>query len=159
MDGAPTSGNPVDIELDDLAAWKSLRQRIARGLVRVAITKLLRDDCAVANDQEPAVKERSKGAANAWKGKLRPALTFENVQFGYQPGNPILKGISFDLAPGEHVALVGTSGAGKSTIVNLLLRFWDATGGDIRIGGRPSCSSQGLTGATRTVRLAERRLE
>ena len=40
------------------------------------------------------------------------------------------------LAPGEHVALVGTSGAGKSTIVNLLLRFWDATGGNIRIGGR-----------------------
>ncbi|MDH5254818.1 MAG: thiol reductant ABC exporter subunit CydC [Gammaproteobacteria bacterium] len=83
-------------------------------------------------DQEPAVKDRSKGPA----GKLTPALSFDNVQFGYQQGNAILKGISFDLAPGEHVALVGTSGAGKSTIVNLLLRFWDASGGAIRIGGR-----------------------
>lgn len=84
-------------------------------------------------DQEPAVKDHAK----ARSGLLRPALCFDNVQFGYQPGNAILKGISFDLAAGEHVALVGTSGAGKSTIVNLLLRFWDATGGDIRIGGRP----------------------
>ena len=83
-------------------------------------------------DQEPAVKDRSRGPV----GNLKPALVFDNVQFGYQAGNAILKGISFDLAAGEHVALVGTSGAGKSTIVNLLLRFWDATGGDIRIGGR-----------------------
>ncbi len=84
-------------------------------------------------DQEPTVKDLPKGPA----GKLTPALSFDNVQFGYQEGNAILKGISFDLAPGEHVALVGTSGAGKSTIVNLLLRFWDASGGSIRIGGRP----------------------
>jgi ATP-binding cassette subfamily B protein len=85
-------------------------------------------------DQEPAVRDQSKGPL---AGSLKPALAFDNVQFGYQAGNAILKGISFDLAPGEHVALVGTSGAGKSTIVNLLLRFWDATGGAIRIGGRP----------------------
>ncbi len=85
-------------------------------------------------DQEPAVRDRSSGPLPA---PLKPALSFDNVQFSYQPGNEILRGISFDLAPGEHVALVGTSGAGKSTIVNLLLRFWDATGGDIRIGGTP----------------------
>ena len=84
-------------------------------------------------DQEPAVRDRAKGPL----GTRRPALSFENVQFGYQSGTDILRGISFDLAPGEHVALVGTSGAGKSTIVNLLLRFWDATGGTIRLGGRP----------------------
>ncbi len=83
-------------------------------------------------DQEPAVRDLAKGPL----GTLRPALSFDNVQFGYQSGNDILRGISFDLAPGEHVALVGTSGAGKSTIVNLLLRFWDATGGNIHLGGR-----------------------
>ena len=84
-------------------------------------------------DQEPVVKDQPRGPS----GKLKPALAFDNVSFGYQAANPILKGVSFDLAPGEHVALVGTSGAGKSTIVNLLLRFWDASGGTIRIGGRP----------------------
>jgi len=83
-------------------------------------------------DQEPAVRDEAKGPA----GGLTPALSFDNVRFGYQPGNEILRGTSFDLAPGEHVALVGTSGAGKSTIVNLLLRFWDANAGEVRIGGR-----------------------
>jgi len=68
--------------------------------------------------------------------QVTPALAFADVRFGYQPESEILRGVSFDLAPGENVALVGTSGAGKSTIVNLLLRFWDATGGDIRIGGK-----------------------
>jgi ATP-binding cassette subfamily B protein len=83
-------------------------------------------------DQEPAVRDAGKPRVPA----VTPALSFDGVRFGYQPGTDILRGVSFDLAPGEHVALVGTSGAGKSTIVNLLLRFWDATGGDIRIGGR-----------------------
>lgn len=83
-------------------------------------------------DQEPVI--RDSGAAPA-QG-LTPALSFREVRFGYQPGNDILRGASFELAPGEHVALVGTSGAGKSTIVNLLLRFWDPASGEIRIGGR-----------------------
>jgi ATP-binding cassette subfamily C protein CydC len=83
-------------------------------------------------DQEPVVKDTGGAPVPG----LKPSLAFQDVRFGYQSGNEILRGVSFDLQPGEHVALVGTSGAGKSTIVNLLLRFWDATGGDIRIGGR-----------------------
>jgi ATP-binding cassette subfamily B protein len=83
-------------------------------------------------DQEPVVKDTGKPRIP----QVKPALAFDNIRFGYQPEAEILRGVSFELAQGENVALVGTSGAGKSTIVNLLLRFWDATGGDIRIGGK-----------------------
>lgn len=62
-------------------------------------------------------------------------LRFENVDFGY-PGRPgVLRGVSFDVPPGETVALVGSSGAGKSTCVNLLPRFWDPDAGRITIDG------------------------
>ncbi len=64
------------------------------------------------------------------------ALDFEAVEFAYDPSRPILKGISFRVEPGQRVALVGPSGSGKSTIARLLFRFYDVTGGGIRIDGQ-----------------------
>jgi ATP-binding cassette subfamily B protein len=58
------------------------------------------------------------------------------VRFAYDPSRPILKGLDFTLKPGETVALVGPSGSGKSTIGRLLFRFYDVTGGAIRIDGQ-----------------------
>lgn len=63
-------------------------------------------------------------------------VVFEKVSFGYRSDVPILKNISFEAAAGSSTALVGPTGAGKTTIVNLLARFYDATGGRVLIDGR-----------------------
>jgi ATP-binding cassette subfamily B protein len=63
-------------------------------------------------------------------------VRFENVQFGYDPGQPILKGIDLDIPAGHTLAVVGPSGAGKSTLARLMYRFYDLTGGRITIDGQ-----------------------
>ncbi len=63
-------------------------------------------------------------------------IVFENVDFGYDPRRPILHGIDFTVPPGRAVAIVGPSGAGKSTISRILFRFYDVTGGSVRIDGQ-----------------------
>lgn len=62
-------------------------------------------------------------------------VIFESVSFGYRPDAPILKDVSFEAPAGSSIALVGPTGAGKTTIVNLLTRFYDTTSGQIRIDG------------------------
>ncbi|NQU50373.1 MAG: ABC transporter ATP-binding protein [Planctomycetes bacterium] len=62
-------------------------------------------------------------------------ITFENVSFGYDPKFPVLKNVSFDVKPGQKVALVGATGAGKSTVLKLLTRLYDVTGGRILLDG------------------------
>jgi ATP-binding cassette subfamily B protein len=67
---------------------------------------------------------------------FRGAVAFEHVTFGYREGRPVLRDLSFTARPGQLVALVGSSGAGKSTVVNLILRFFDPWEGSVRIDGR-----------------------
>ncbi len=83
-------------------------------------------------DYKPEVDERS-GAREI--SVLRNAIRFEDVRFGYNPDQTVLTGATFDVPRGQMVALVGFSGAGKSTIVKLLPRFYDPQGGRITIDG------------------------
>lgn len=64
-------------------------------------------------------------------------VAFENIQFEYEKGKPILRGINFTARAGEMVAIVGPTGSGKTTIIQLLTRFYDTTGGRILLDGEP----------------------
>lgn len=67
---------------------------------------------------------------------VRGEVSFEEVNFSYEPGVPVLKQVSLHAEPGQMVALVGPTGAGKTTIANLLTRFYDVDSGAIRVDGR-----------------------
>jgi ATP-binding cassette, subfamily B, multidrug efflux pump len=79
---------------------------------------------------------------NVDKGKVE----FRSVSFAYNPGAPVLQDVSFTVAPGEKIALVGATGAGKSTIISLLARFYDVEDGEILVDGNniKSFDLQGL---------------
>ena len=68
---------------------------------------------------------------------LRGEVRYENVGFAYKAESPVLQDISLHAKPGEMIALVGPTGAGKTTLVNLLSRFYELTGGEILLDGRP----------------------
>ncbi len=83
-------------------------------------------------DTEPQVVDSDEAL------RLEPIegrVTFENVVFGYDGVRQVIKGISFDVKPGEMIGLVGPSGGGKTTVTNLIARFYDVTGGHISIDG------------------------
>lgn len=68
-------------------------------------------------------------------GNIKGRITFENVTFGYLQDKPVLKHFNLDIAPGEKVAFVGATGAGKTTLASLLLRFYEPTQGRVLLDG------------------------
>ncbi len=85
-------------------------------------------------DLEPDVVEPVDPVA---VGRVAGQVEFDRVGFGYLPDQPVVWDIRLDVAPGTRVALVGPTGCGKSTLINLLLRFYDPTWGEIRLDGVP----------------------
>lgn len=82
-----------------------------------------------AEEQQPDPAEPVRPSA------VRGRVAFEEVSFRYQPDKPLIDGLSLAVEPGQTVAIVGPTGAGKTTLVNLLMRFYEITGGRITIDG------------------------
>ena len=99
-----------------------------------------------AMDEEPEVDEgtvRLEKTETGWVWRkqdgssvpLRGDVRFEHVDFGYEPGHPVLKDVSLYAKPGQKIAFVGSTGAGKTTITNLINRFYDVQGGRVLYDG------------------------
>ena len=99
-----------------------------------------------AMDEEPEVDEgtvRLEKTETGWAWQkqdgtsvpLRGDVRFEHVDFGYEPGHPVLKDVSLYAKPGQKIAFVGSTGAGKTTITNLINRFYDVQGGRVLYDG------------------------
>ena len=84
-------------------------------------------------DQEDKISD--SGTTPLLTGTVRGRIQFDRVHFAYKEDEPVLQGLSFDAEPGQFIAIVGYTGAGKTTIINLLTRLWDPQGGAIRLDG------------------------
>lgn len=83
-------------------------------------------------DQEPEVVD---SPSDVYEAEIRGELEFDHVKFGYNKHYPVLHNLSFQIKPGETIGVVGRSGAGKTTMVNLICRFYDPSGGTVKIDG------------------------
>ena len=93
-------------------------------------------------------KEEDSGAETLIR-KPTGAVEFDHVNFSYSPDTPLIKDLTLTVQPGQNIAIVGPTGAGKTTIVNLLMRFYDINAGSIRLDGQDtaSCSREDIRSA------------
>ncbi len=123
----------------DLVAFIFYAMNISRSVMGMARLYASLNAAVGASEHIFELLETSPEIADGRRARaltdVRGAVAFENVWFAYQPDRPVLKGISFETLPGRTIALVGASGAGKTTLMNLIPRFYDAMAGIVRVDG------------------------
>ena len=127
------------VSVGTIAAFINYAQQITRPVNQLAnLINTIQSALAGAErffeilDEEP---ERQDSPDDMALQKVKGDVVFDDVSFGYQPDVPVLKHVSLHAFPGQTVALVGPTGAGKTTIINLLSRFYDVDQGAIRMDG------------------------
>lgn len=127
------------IEVGDILSFIQYIRSFTQPIVQVAqISNVLQSTMAAAERVFEFLEEEeeTKDPENPVKlEKVEGRITFENVRFGYYKDKPIIKDFSTDVKPGQKVAIVGPTGAGKTTIVKLLMRFYDIDAGRILLDG------------------------
>ena len=127
------------LKIGDIQAFIQYIDQFNQPLVQVAnIANVLQSTAAAAERvfeflDEP--EEKAEGRDLVKLAHVKGEVEFDNVVFGYQPDQTIIKGLSAHVKPGQRVAIVGPTGAGKTTLVNLLMRFYEINSGAIKIDG------------------------
>ena len=127
------------LKIGDIQAFIQYIDQFNQPLVQVAnIANVLQSTAAAAERvfeflDEP--EEQAEGKDLVKLANVKGEVEFDNVVFGYQPNQTIIKGLSAHIKPGQRVAIVGPTGAGKTTLVNLLMRFYEINSGAIKIDG------------------------
>ena len=88
-----------------------------------------------APEEAPERAPAAEGPGAAWPSQVEGRVTLEHVSFRYEPDNPLIEDFTLDAAPGQTIAIVGQTGAGKTTVVNLLMRFYEIDAGTITLDG------------------------
>ncbi|OAT69539.1 ABC transporter ATP-binding protein [Mycobacteroides immunogenum] len=128
-----------DLTLGSIQAFSQYVRQFNQPLTQVAaMYNTLQSGLASAErvfELLDAEEEVPDPAAPATAPRGSPRVEFEDISFGYSPGNPVIEGLSLRVEPGQTVAIVGPTGAGKTTLVNLLMRFYDIDSGRILLDG------------------------
>lgn len=127
------------INIGDIQAFISYVQQFNQPVVQSAnVANILQSTAAAAERvfEFLAEPEESKDSVERLAlTQVRGAVEFDHVHFGYNPEKTIIEDFTAHIAPGQRVAIVGPTGAGKTTMVNLLMRFYDVQGGSIKVDG------------------------
>ncbi|GAA2278325.1 ABC transporter ATP-binding protein [Nonomuraea roseoviolacea subsp. roseoviolacea] len=127
------------ISLGDVQAFIQYSRQFSQPLTQVAgMANLVQSGVASAErvfELLEAPEQSPDPAAPARPERVRGRVAFENVSFRYAPDRPLIENLSLTVEPGQTVAIVGPTGAGKTTLVNLIMRFYEVTGGRITLDG------------------------